>query len=276
MKKLRIKFKVSILRWIEKVFATSLISWNNMLVYRASILLQVVAPMAILLLMKLALWNAIFFQKEELVAGFSWEQMREYHCFFFLSGLLGQGHSSTNISEDIRMGRISSFLIYPFSFFSLHFSYFWAFQLFQFFVFCLSLLTLVLLGVISPSLTSLLWGIGYSFFIGFLWFLVQFCIGLVGFWLEETWILRVMVSYLVSLFSGDYFPLEFFPESWIAILRYTPFPYMGSLAVSVYQGKMSPEMDNAPVVLGIFLLLLVLGAKFLWTKGLRLYSGAGM
>ena len=43
---------------------------------------------------------------------------------------------------------------------------------------------------------------------------MQYIIGILAFWLDETWVMRVLVGLIAQFLSGSILPLEFYP-SWL-------------------------------------------------------------
>ena len=157
-----------------------------------------------------------YIDKDVVIGNFTFDQMIEYHMWAMIVGLLCQGFTTMNLSEDIRLGRISKFLIYPFNFWEFHTSGFLAFQLLQT---AICLVTIVIFYhlslVVLPPNPRLFFGIAYAIYLSFFWYAIQYLIGLVSFWLEETWVLRVMFVTVAQFFSGAMIPLELFP-SWLS------------------------------------------------------------
>ena len=100
-------------------------------------------------------------------------------------------------------------------------------------------------------------------------------IALTAFWLEETWVLRVIFADLVVFLSGSLLPLEFYPD-WLAKLLYlSPFPYMTWYPAKLCMGDRLP-LGPALQSLALWNLIAFLLTVWIWKKGLKLYSAAGM
>ena len=105
-------------KWIE----TFKISWSNRMAYRLNFVLQIVGPAIVFFFVKYSLWSAIFdTAKSSVIQGYDLTTMITYHVWVMIIALLAQSSNSINISEDIRLGRISSYLIYPFDFWKYYF-----------------------------------------------------------------------------------------------------------------------------------------------------------
>jgi len=202
--------------------------------------------------------------------------MLAYQSFGLIVALLGQGSNSMNLSEEIRRGKISTYLIYPFNFWEYHTASFLAFQGIQIFI---SFVTLVLLGfaglVNIINFHALLIGIIFTLYVSIFWFALQYLIGLAAFWLEETWMIRVIMMIISSFLSGAYLPLEIFPTKLVAILEYTPFPYLSYYPIRLMMGE-DLSIIKGISILSSWLVIILFLNHLTWKKGMRLYTAAGM
>ena len=262
---------------LPKWWQTLKTSWSKFMAYRLNFFLQIIGPALIFFFIKYNLWSSIYNGDEELVLkGYNFQEMINYHVWTLLVSLLGQGYSANNLSEDIRMGRISSYLIYPFNFWEFHTASFLAFQILQTLVAIFTLLFVGVSGIVTfPTVGSILAGFLTCYFLSFFWFILQFLTGILGFWLEETWILRVTLQMITVFLSGAIIPLELYPEAFVKVLDYTPFPYLTYYPVKIFMG----ELQHIPQALATVLVwgFIVTGINvWAWRKGIRLYTAAGM
>ncbi len=264
---------------IAKYLQTISIAINNLMVYKVNFVLQVIAPPLIFFFIKYNIWTSIYSLRSagEELAGYSLDLMIEYQALAMVVSLIAQGFNSRNLAEDIRLGRISTYLIYPFDFWQFHLSTFLGVQFVHIFVSLFSIALFSFFGFI-PSLTlqSLALGISFSVLVGVFWFSVQFMIGLMAFWLEETWMLRVILMIVAGFFSGSIIPLEFFPDWARTIIMYTPFPYMTYIPIQIFLSRSVMPYSEAVLVILTWTFFSWLGGRFIWQRGLRLYSAAGM
>ncbi len=264
---------VHVLKWWQ----TIKISWSNHTAYRMNFFLQVIGPALVFFFVKYNLWSSIYADKSvEIIKGYTLSQMIDYHVWAMIVGLLAKGHSAMNLSEDIRLGRISSFLIYPFNFWEFHTASFLSFQILQTFIVSISICIFLSLGILSiPSISILMTGFLYCLFVSCFWYTLQYLTGLVGFWLEETWILRVILEILTAFLSGAIIPLELYPKWFVSILEWTPFPYLTYFPIKTFMGQNSDLFTSYSIVT-IWIIIFCLINHFIWKKGIRLYTGAGM
>ncbi|MFY7930314.1 MAG: ABC transporter permease [Oligoflexus sp.] len=263
---------------LSKWMATVRISWSKHLAYKLNFVLLVIGPTLVFFFVKFSLWKAIFsLEGVTTLQGYDLRRMLNYQAWTLLVGLLAQGYNSMNLAEDIRLGRISAYLVYPFGFWPFQTASFLAFQGLQLLVSAVTLLLLVVGGLLSGwSWPALLEGFVFSLLVGFFWYQISFLIGLAAFWLEETWVLRVMFVTIAQFLSGAMMPLEVFPVWLESILQWSPFPYLTYVPAKMFMGEYSGSFAVAALILGLWLAVVSLGVNWVWRRGLRLYTAAGM
>lgn len=260
-------------KWIQ----TIKISWSNLLAYRLNFFLLIIGPAFVFFFIKYNLWYSIFQgNTNTTIGGYTLDQMIHYQFFTLITALIAQSSNGMKLSTDIRLGRISVFLIYPFNFWQYHCAHFLAFQSIQIIVGALTVLIFYYLKLIlNISLMTCIYGFSFCILVGILWFSIQYLIGLMAFWLDETWILRVSFLTISNFLSGAIIPLELYPSWLVDILWYTPFPYLTFVPVKVFQGQFD-MLNTAYLTIIVWTLVFSFISFSIWKRGLRLYTGAGM
>lgn len=260
-------------KWIQ----TMKISWVKTTAYRLNFFLQVIGPALIFFFVKYSLWKTIYDSNpSETIRGYTFSAMITYHIWSFVVSMIGQGHTALNMSQDIRLGRISSYLIYPFNFWEFHTASFLSFQILQILISIVTLSIFLMTGILeSISMFNFLLGLGASIYVSLFWYVLQYLTGIIGFWLEETWIIRVSLQVITVFLSGAVFPLDLFPDFWRAILDYTPFPYLTYYPIKVFMGAPVPLLKFAMTLGGWFIIVVFLNV-IIWRKGIKNYTAAGM
>jgi ABC-2 type transport system permease protein len=252
-------------------------AWGQQTAYRLNFFLQVIGPTLIFFFVKYNLWTSVYQGKPDIVIGsFTLPQMLSYHAWAMAVGLVASGHAAMNLSEDIRLGRISSYLIYPFNFWEFHTASFFAFQGLQIIIASITVIAAHLFGILPlPGIDILAIALIYTLFVSLFWFSLQFLTGILAFWLEETWILRVTLTILSSFLSGAIIPLDIFPEWLHKTLLYTPFPYLAYVPIRLLQGA-DIDLGNAFATVGAWMIAVCFINSLIWKRGMRLYTAAGM
>ena len=246
--------------------------------YRINFLLMMVLPGLVFFTIKYNLWSSIYEGRPETnIQGYSLSEMIEYQFWILIFELFVRSHFfSQNISGDIRMGKISVFLLYPFGFLNYQLSLFLSDKVIQLFIGIFSASLVFLLGWVNiPAIENLLKACVFIIMINAFWFLTQLLIGFIAFWLEETWSINVSVRFISAFFSGSIIPLDLYPELMAKILLWTPFPYLNYIPVRILMGE-SIDSRLALLTLLMWSLLLFIVIKKVWKKGIKLYTGAGI
>ncbi len=261
----------------HKWTATIAYSWTKSLAYRFNFFLEVIGPVLVFFFVNYNLWTSIYAGDKDLVIqGYRYKDMINYHAWGLVVGMLARGYMSGNLAEDIRLGRISSYLIYPFNFWEFQTASFLGFQGIQLFSTIIAVGVLWFLKILTiTSLATISLGLIYCVFVGFFWFLTQYLIGLLAFWLDETWILRVIFALISGFLAGSYFPLDLYPEWLRTILDYLPFAYVQYYPVKILMGE-THLFSKAILMITVWMIPLGFIVRYCWSRGLRRYTAAGM
>jgi ABC-2 type transport system permease protein len=126
-----------------------------------------------------------------------------------------------------------------------------------------------------------LWAV-LSIALGFvMYFLINYSIGIIGFWLVRAEGVRRMVQIVSLVLRGSFIPLVFFPDAVQKVLFFLPFQYAMYVPVRVFTGSYElagwtfaiPRIVGiqALAVLGMFLV-----TEILWRLGVRRFTGVGV
>jgi len=101
-------------------------------------------------------------------------------------------------------------------------------------------------------------------------------LGLLSFWMENTYGIRFAARVVMEVVAGAIIPLSFFPAILHDLFLLLPFPLMIYLPMRIYLGKI--PLEQVPFELGkgvIWIVFLVLLYRHLWGKGIRQYVSMG-
>jgi len=107
-------------------------------------------------------------------------------------------------------------------------------------------------------------------------FLMQYTIGLTGFWITRSLSINDAWFFTYSLASGYLVPLDLFPPVVRDILWFLPFRYTMSFPVELLMGR----LKVAEILMGIVIQWAWVAAlyalnRWVWHRGLRRYSAVG-
>jgi ABC-2 type transport system permease protein len=107
-------------------------------------------------------------------------------------------------------------------------------------------------------------------------FLMQYTIGLSGFWITRTIGVNDAWFFTYSLASGYLVPLDLFPPSVRAVLAYLPFRYTMWFPVELLTGRMGFVDGLQGIAMQWMWVAVIYGVcRLVWNRGLRRYSAVG-
>lgn len=272
------KFSLNIYPEYEKWLQSIKTALTKNTTYKFDFFLMMFLPIFVFFFIKYSLWVSIYeINDNQIIQGYTLSKMIRYQFCIFLFDLFVRSHFfSQNLSSDIRLGRISAFLLYPFHFISYQMSLFISDKIIQVFIGGLTLAAALGAGFISFKHPMIfVYFIMFVLMVNLFWFFTQTLVGLLAFWIEETWSLNISIRFISAFLSGAFIPLDLYPDALRKILIWTPFPYLTYFPVKIIMGDPVPILFGS-VVICFWLLVLMLSTKWLWKKGLRLYAGAGI
>ncbi len=188
---------------------------------------------------------------------------------------------SRDISFEINTGYISAILVKPVNYFWYCFSREAAERLIAV---ILSVLEVCLLGVFLHFSVFVQTNPVYIFFflvsliLGFvLYHLICFLVSISAFWWHEAYGPRWLFEWLTIFASGQYFPLSIL-SVWIkAILYVTPLSLTLFFPLMIYLGRLGTGRILTVIAAQILWIAVVaLFTRFIWKRGLRIYTAEGI
>lgn len=190
------------------------------------------------------IWQAVYRGKPEgtLINGFSFEQIITYVAIGWIARSLYFSDIDEEISEMVKTGQISIYLIRPIKFHLVMLAEAFGGLIFRLFLFTLPI-TIVLLTVfpVSPPKTVIA-GITFilSTFVSFLVLAeINFLLGLLCFYLKSIDGFMRAKYFFIQLFSGLLLPLSFYPRWLRDIMEYLPFKLIAATPLEIYLGKIT-------------------------------------
>ncbi len=109
-----------------------------------------------------------------------------------------------------------------------------------------------------------------------LYFFIQYCIGLLAFWMSQATSLWQAWFHLWLVFSGYLIPLDLFPPLVTRLSAWLPFRYTFALPLEVLMGRLGGTVLVHQVAIQVaWVLFFVALYRMLWSRGLRRYSAVG-
>lgn len=216
------------------------------------------------------------------MAGYTFPNMIAY----YLLSMLGRAFSSmpglaSSVAKQIREGEIKKYLIQPIDMIGFLFLARAAHKVAYYTIATIPFALVFFLcrgyftgGWPEPSvLLAFVLSLAMAFILGFL---LDLCIGLIGFWFLEVSSLLFVYMLLNFFLSGHMFPLDLLPSPWSQIVQFLPFKYLAYFPAAVFLGKVPADQlwfEMAIQVAWVIALLAL--ARALYARGLKRYSGYG-
>jgi ABC-2 type transport system permease protein len=251
--------------------------WGVIMQYRLDTILWILAE-AIEPLVAMAIWLAV--AKE----GGSAYTVRETFTYYILAILVFMAvfvWTGFLLSQDILDGKIVQYLVKPYSVFWFLLSSDAAENMFKFILPIPVFIASVVLfpQIYAPAIyepmhialfcLSIVLAIGISF-------TFEMSLSSLAFWMEEVNELRGFKNLFQEMASGLVIPFIFLPPLAVTLFSFLPFRFMISVPIEIIMGQL--EGLRAWQFIGyqvIWLAILSIIMRFVWTRGLRHYAPPG-
>ncbi|MBI4080899.1 MAG: ABC-2 family transporter protein [Candidatus Levybacteria bacterium] len=253
-------------------------TWDQAVAYRASFVIYRLRNILWVLTLYF-LWIVVLPENTTLF-GYNRAQIITYVLGTSLLSSVVLATRSQDIASDINEGNLSNFLLRPMGFFRYHFARdlgdkamnisFAVVEIAVLFFFLRPPLFLQTnLFILFLTLLAIAVGVVLFFFFGVL-------LGLIGFWSNETWGPRFIFYQLLTFFAGNLFPLDILPKQVFRFIELLPFPYLLYFPMKVYLGQLAPLAVYKGISIAVVWVFLMYGiTRFVWLKGLRVYTAQG-
>lgn len=255
----------------RKYLSLAVIAMQNSLARRAMFVVNMGSGL-LYLLATFFLWRAIFAGRE-LLAGYTWEEMKAYLLVAFLTNTLLSWYSETRIAGQVLDGSVAMDLLKPLDFQTARLAETLGTSVFEgglgALMACAALL--VFGGIMPPASLSLGCLFALSLVASLLIkFGVVYLAGLVCFWTSSgLGIIWARIA-ITSLLSGALVPLSFFPR-WLELLALAlPFQGIVYTPASIYLGRVTDAQALRLIaVQWLWVAGLWLAGRLLWRWGIR-------
>ena len=255
---------------------------QNTLVYRTNFLFRAafgLVPLAATLF----LWEAIYADKPAgtAIGAYTLAQMVSYYLLVtVVDAITAVAEDDWQIAADIKDGAVSQFLLKPLDFLAYRLCLYLSGRVIYTSValipvaFFLFFQREYLVGPAEP----LRWILAplSVLMAGLLQFFIAYTVALLSFWVLDVSTFIFIQFAFEFLASGHLFPLDILPDGLHRLLLWSPYPYLLYFPVGVYLGR----IQGADLWQGFALQLAWVGvafliARFIWSRGLRKYTGVG-
>jgi ABC-2 type transport system permease protein len=253
-------------------------TWEEYMVYRLNFFLWRVR-MVMQILVTYFLWWAIFTNRQ-MFAGYTESMMLTYILLSSVVRTIILSTTTMEIGDVINQGNLSNHLVRPFSFFSYYIARDTGDKLLN--LLCSVIEVTALFFILRPpvflqgSLLVIMVALAASVLGMVLYFLYNMIFGFMGFWTQDVWAPRFLSFVIMEFLAGGVFPLDILPKALFIFSKSLPFYYFLYFPLGIYLGKIT-GWDLVYGFIGAFLWIgvFIVASRFLWRKGLRVYTAEG-
>ncbi len=221
---------------------------------------------------------SLLFKSNQEINGY---KFADFYTYFVISMIISKITSSTNIanqmSASIKDGSFSFKMIKPMNsagYISAEYLGARISELFvpvAFFVTCIFLFPQYF--VISNQFPQFFLSFVLGSIIGFYFFL---SVGAISFYVIDSWGYRSIIQRIVQITNGTLMPLDLLPKAVGTVSMFLPFRYMHYLPISIYLGRVTGiQMYKEMFIQVIFIFIVFLVYKIVWTRGYKQYGAVG-
>ncbi|MBX3096852.1 MAG: ABC-2 family transporter protein [Fimbriimonadaceae bacterium] len=262
---------------LRQVWAIVSIYIQEGFAYRASGVIWILTDMSTAVTMPF-LWIAA--AADGPIKGFGAADFVAYYVVMLFVASLVQSHFMWEIGYEVREGIFSSQLIRPMNWYAFMLARNLAWRVVRTFYFIPFAILMLLMFWQWLAGVHLYWGwevwvllfLGHALSICFV-----LAMGLIALFTQETDSIFGLYYFPMLFLSGRMFPVDVMPD-WVRVMAiFSPFYYTTGAPTEAIMGRLSPQlMVQAIGWQLIWITLSFVAYKFIWSRGLRQYTGVGM
>jgi ABC-2 type transport system permease protein len=254
------------------------ICWQSEFVYRLNFVLWRVRTVLQFLLVYFIWWSV--FQSTQSVFGYSQKTILTYIVVISVIRSIVLSSKTADIMNKINNGSFSNFLTKPIGIIKYYFLQDAADKILNcIFMVCeISIILLIFKPEIlnQKNLATIALFTLSVILAAVLWFCINLIIGMMAFWVENSWGPLFLLMIFMEGMGGGLFPIDILPANFYNFLMLTPFPYLLYFPAKLYIGGFSPEQLGVyfPVLI-IWVFVCIFGMKKVLGIGLKHYTSEG-
>jgi len=265
--------------WLRKYLTVFKLSWERALEYRTNFIFGRIRDF-ILLTTFYFLWTTVFSGKAQLF-GFNQDRILTYIIGAQFLSTFVLSYAMDYIADSIVSGSFSLLLVKPWGHpllfyfvnrlairslrlisFLLEFAAFW-------FIFRPSFFQQTSFKFVAATLVALVLTV-------LLFALIDFIVGLSAFWTLHAYGPRFALKMALEFTSGRFFPLNILPAFLFKLVNFLPFSFLVFFPLNVYLGRLTPpEVYRGLITQIVWIAVLFVVLKIVWSRGLRRYEAVG-
>lgn len=244
--------------------------FHQNLVYKLNTIFKLLGNI-ISLMVQYYLWKSLI-QENPQSSKYKLDEMVMYISISMVISMLLDNNVHKDLNEKIHKGSISMDLIKPLNLKVFYFYHSMAEALVSFIISSVPLTFFILLvfNVTLPDTMTIFIFIMFMLCSLLLNYSILFLLGILSFWIQQSWVLGRLYSSLISIFSGAIIPLTMYPPFLRFLTEILPFKWIYFIPIEAFLGNVEKGLVLEYLVIyilwiGLFSIL----ANFLWNKGIK-------
>jgi ABC-2 type transport system permease protein len=264
---------------MSKYLEITKITFKAQLAWRFDIAVNVVFTIA-KILFAFILWKGIFDQRTT-VAGFTFDSMLSYYIInSFLSQLDMSGNVSDELSNRIRSGTFSKYMVIPVNIQGYFLAQTAGASVFYLIFNLIAAIVWIFVFGIEFTFTTNPWLILVALLMVLLGliFMIQlnYFLGLLTLKFQDIYLFLMIKSNIVVFIAGTLVPLALLPDLVLQVMRYFPFYYISYLPSMLLIGRNVEEIGFGLTLLTTWVLLFLIINKITYQRLRVRYDGVGI
>lgn len=262
---------------LVKVSRAFKMEWERLLQYRTDLFLWTLGD-SLAPLIALAIWFTV---ARSSATGLAPTEVLSYYLFGLVVWIVTGAWGGFFMARQILDGEIAKYLVRPFSIFW-HYAINNNAEKIVKLAVPIPLLVLSLIFFPSWYVSSVYIPLNWLFFLGslvlavVLSFILDMALGMMAFWFEDAFQIRSYFNVLEMVASGMLVPLIVMPGALQLILNFFPFRYIIGAPIEIIVGQAEGlEMGRLFIGQVVWIAVLSIVLRFLWTRGLKRYAVPG-
>jgi len=253
--------------------------WQKSLTYRFTILAYRIGEVGETLALIL-MWSAIY-DSQKMIGEFTLPEMITYILIGNFFHAIVRNFLSMQVAQDIKEGRLSTFLVKPMR----YFDYILIQEIGRIsFITIMSILSAALIILFFTNTFIQNFDIAYLSVITIMIvlafineLLIAYLVGLIAFWTDEVDGIYATIDRIKKFFSGGYFPISLLPAIFVQVSFVLPFAYSFFVPAQLYLKKLDLSVGLKGLLVQIVWIIALYGIiNVVWKHGLKKYEGVGI
>jgi ABC-2 type transport system permease protein len=261
---------------MKKYLTLFRVNWQKSLQYRFAVVVYILGY-SIYISVLLYLWTAIY-QDGGKIGDYELPELLTYYLLQLVVNTVIFSYVSWEIIDHIKDGMFSNFLTKPIHAFRYWLTVDLSGKILEVIFISLAIGLMAIFVArhffFPPDAAAWFHFLLAAFLAILLAFELDFCIGMIAFWLIQVRVFKYMLQSIIFFFAGALLPLDIFPEYLFRIAEALPFQYLVFFPVSIYLGKVADPWPSFLAMIGWIAVLYVL-AHVLLNRGVRRYVAVG-